>query len=451
MTAAIHSGAIIVAGDAVDVRAHALVKADAETHGISAGLAAVGVSFAEAVTDATVTASLGGNINAAGVTVSAEQTYPNGGYAAKSFAGGSAGGLIGVDATDSTARAKGDISSYIADNAVLNVRGAVVVEGNHASRQRAEASSVVGGLVAAGVSFGNATSDTTTNAYTGSNVTINAGSLHITAYGEDDNFVDVIAGSGGVAAGAGATGDTSNTSTTLAKIGAGNTIDLGADRQLPLVAAGSATFDSHEGVQTINRGDTVDVAAGHAAGGNLGTVYEYIGESAGFDTNDGEQRIAQGTTVDVLAGHTGSGEIGNRYRYIAVPSGAPEPWLDADGNPLLDADGNVVFRLPTDIIDLQGADFGNTGQWQNLGSIRTSSASIDLGQQNFSDTNNWRAVAVTEAHGELVVNAEHEAIFNADVGTTVGGAIAGSGAYSDHRVNATVDAVIGSQRRRNGA
>ena len=133
-------------------------------------------------------------------------------YSAEASAIGSAGGLVGLNASFTQAKSAGSVKSYVDDNAFLTIGrtdagsrswigGATVVTATHNTRQHADSSNVTIGLVAAGAAKATASSDTETRAYLGDSVTLNGSRLLVKASGTDENDAATTAGSGGVIAG----------------------------------------------------------------------------------------------------------------------------------------------------------------------------------------------------------------------------------------------------------
>jgi len=220
------------AGD-ITVMAKAVPSADVFAFGVNAGTLAVGLSAATAIVTPNVDAWVSGNITADSLLLEAFLAKPATGYSAEAEATGSAGGLIGIDATVATAKTIGSVTSYVKDGAVLVIAGSTMVAAAANSKQRAEANSNTAGLVAVGISTSKASSNITTKAFLGTpesevdcNVNLTGGSLSVSAVGTDDNFADTTAGSVGGISVAAATAETSTISTTIAEIKAGADIDL---------------------------------------------------------------------------------------------------------------------------------------------------------------------------------------------------------------------------------
>ena len=138
----------------------------------------------------TVTANVGtgDNITANALTVLAQTLLPASGYTAQVDSQGSAGALVGITSTNAVINNNSKVKSFIGDAAFLSVAGATMVTAVNTTRQKASADSNSFGLVAAGLAYSNVSSNTDTEAYLGSGVTLqNATSLSVNANGHDEN------------------------------------------------------------------------------------------------------------------------------------------------------------------------------------------------------------------------------------------------------------------------
>jgi hypothetical protein len=242
----------------VSVLAESNVLANADAKGVNAGALAVGVSTSEVIIgdsivdtpsnrllNPDVSARVGGNISAGGLSITASQASLNG-EESKANATGSAGALIGVDSTSSKSQNNTSVVSSVADGSILYISGATIISAESDTEQVADASSSSGGLVAVGFAKATTTSDTILNAGLGNGVVLNDGSggsavsLSINAIGRDDNYATTTAGSGGVIAGAASSTKTNSVSDTSVNIGSASNIDVG---QLSMTAQHSAVFD----------------------------------------------------------------------------------------------------------------------------------------------------------------------------------------------------------------
>jgi hypothetical protein len=415
--AEIWSGASITAGDDIVVDALTVVSARTSTEGISAGGLAVGASYADSQVNSTVTAYVGGTITAGSLTVTARNLVPwPSGYTAEAETTGSAGALVGVDATNSDAKTVSSVKSYVADGSKLTITGATTIGATNNTKQKADANSNVGGLIAAGISDADASSVTVTEAYLGTNIRLTGGSLTVTATGTDDNFAETTAGSFGLAGVASASAETTTTSSTTAEVNDGSFIDVAANDVLPFVDSDTdSTYTTDDGTQTVTTGQTVDVLRGHTGTGDVGTRYEYIGKYAHYTTNEGTQEVHPSETVDVVDGFQGTGEVGNRYRYV----------------------GNTPST-----VDLKSEDFSNEN-WEDLGASRDPNETIDLTSEDFSNAYNWREVGVVPGTGVFTITAEHTAKPNSKVRSLAGGLFGGAGAETDNTITSAVQANVG--------
>ncbi len=286
-------GASVTVSGNVSIAAKGIVEASASTTGVSAGTIGVGVSLASATASPNVTASAGSpggsgsvTITAGSLTINANTQLPGSGFSALATATGSSGGLIGVDATVTSATGNAQVHSFVGNGSTLNIAGgATNVLATSSSKQKADSNSNVGGIIAAGISRSNASSTTTTEAYLGNNVKLTGRSLNITASGVDDNFADTTSGSAGLIAGNSAKAETHNTSTTTAEIRSrtgdtSRTIDVstsGGTGTLNMTAEHVAKFNAR--VQTFAGG----LLAGTGAGIDnfmTGNVTTAIGDNA---------------------------------------------------------------------------------------------------------------------------------------------------------------------------
>ncbi|TFH17573.1 MAG: hypothetical protein E4H02_02555, partial [Lentisphaerales bacterium] len=237
----------------VFVGADAVPTATAFAKGINGGLLAVGVSKATATASPVVSAFVGPSchIDAASLTVGASQSLPGTLPTANAEAYGAVGGLVGIDASLSTATNTGIVTGYVGSGSVLTIEGATQVTAANSTKQVAISSNDAYGLIAVGAATATASSVTTTQAYLGNSVTLTGYSLNVTAAGNDSNSAETTVGSGGVVSGAAAAPTTSCTATVVAQIGTpgvagGATVTLtsGGTGAFELVAAHYATSTS---------------------------------------------------------------------------------------------------------------------------------------------------------------------------------------------------------------
>ncbi|MBM4043507.1 MAG: hypothetical protein FJ279_00180, partial [Planctomycetes bacterium] len=240
-TASFQSANAVIAGDA-EVKATSVPKATAVADGVNAGGLAVGVSqaFAEVAPD--VWASVAGSLYAENLAVLATQTLPEGEKSAEANATGSAGALLGIMASKSTARNVSGVRAFVADNAAIYITGAMRVEAVAHSEQSADVTGVLVGLVlAAGDNRAKAETDMTVLAYLADHVTVEGGDLKLLAQGSDVIYAEATAGSGGMVSGTAARADADSASDTQASLGTGAVVHV--DR-LEITAGHVTQFNS---------------------------------------------------------------------------------------------------------------------------------------------------------------------------------------------------------------
>ncbi|MCA3120832.1 MAG: leukotoxin LktA family filamentous adhesin, partial [Rhodocyclaceae bacterium] len=280
-------GNAVVRGGPVSVQAIAEPRVTANAEGYGGALYAnVGVAIARATASPVVSASLGSNVDVdasqVGVNAIVRQSGALASAESRAVAAG-AGGLVGVNATESTAESRAIVSATVGTGTDFAVTGNVTIAASNATRQSATASgNTVSGLAAAGATLSNARSDSTTTAIVSNGVTGFAdGTLAVTAAGSDNTYAETFSGSGGVVAGAGATANTRNLSATTATLGGGTSVAALRSGAIVLKAEHTATFNGQvDSLQAavlgasgaVTRHDTdATVTARIADGANLGT------------------------------------------------------------------------------------------------------------------------------------------------------------------------------------
>lgn len=192
-------------GTDVEITASGRPQISAKAEGYNGSLTAgAGVSIAKANADLDIIASIGsdGKVTADSLTVKALHGLNNNQHTAYSSAIAVSGGLLlGANATSSTAASSSSVNSFIDSDLLLN-RSLKLITDNTTS-QKALVTGVVAGAAAVGGNFAKASSNSNTTSRLGA-VELNGGSLELKALGEDINYADSTAGSGGIVAGAAA-------------------------------------------------------------------------------------------------------------------------------------------------------------------------------------------------------------------------------------------------------
>ncbi len=205
-------------------------KATPQAKAISGAVAlsvvgSVGASIATARVKPTVIATLGtdNNITASSLTVSATKNLISTAPSAEANAVGASGGLLlGVSATSSTAEDESNVTATVADGSTITTTGETTVVATSNSKQMAGVAGLNAGFLAVGANIADATSNATTLASLGDDVEVLGASLTVQASGNDKNYANSIAGSGGVISGQAAIARTTTNSTTSATTGSGS-------------------------------------------------------------------------------------------------------------------------------------------------------------------------------------------------------------------------------------
>ena len=195
----------VTVSGAISVEAITAAGASATATGGAYGVAAVGVSLANATSDLATDASVAtaAKLVAGSLAVSAQRVLTE----TTAVAVSSAGGLVGATGSDARATTRGTVSATTGANVALPL-GAVLVAASGASRQIADARGTSGGLIAGGASLSSATSDIDVVATLGADPVTAAGrtgDLTVKATGSDENLATTVAGSGGFVSGNAAT------------------------------------------------------------------------------------------------------------------------------------------------------------------------------------------------------------------------------------------------------
>ncbi|MEH6446127.1 MAG: hypothetical protein V7784_19710, partial [Oceanospirillaceae bacterium] len=227
------------------VEAEAAPQTDALSQGVTvSGGLSVGVSIAKAEATPNIFASLGRNntINARNLTVAAKQTKGSATSgvsriadvdvdtctsdcaSARANAFAASGSFsASVGATEGEAKTVAVISSSVGDNSVLTVTNTSNIEASSDTENHSVVTGItIGGLAAAGANSSDAISDMNTTATLGNNVKVVGSTLNVTATGNDNNFSQATAGSGGFFSGVATYADTTSKSVTKAETGSGS-------------------------------------------------------------------------------------------------------------------------------------------------------------------------------------------------------------------------------------
>ncbi len=227
VSAVMGSGAEVVAQDDVSVTAEATPETRAEAKGVSIGAGSVGASLATASTTSNVEARIDGDASISGdkLDVVAQRLVGASPTTAAQAFGASGGVLFGINATLAKAESAGTTRSAIGDNATLTMGGATTVHADSNTQQVSSGVGIsVGGLLAVGADYSQATSNTLTEATVGNGVKLTGPALSVLADSSDTNFAHGIAGSGGLVSAPFSEAKTVSTSQTRASTGSGDNV-----------------------------------------------------------------------------------------------------------------------------------------------------------------------------------------------------------------------------------
>ncbi|MDG1896561.1 MAG: hypothetical protein P8J37_16785, partial [Fuerstiella sp.] len=298
------TGGTLVADD-VTIGASTTPKSSAFAYGVNAGTLAVGASSAVVNVSPAVSTTVGGTVTASSVTAQAITNKPSSGKSATAKTTGASGGvLVGANSTRTLVTHGGTVRSSVADDAVLSVLGTTSILATSNGDHKAEADSYAGGLLAAGVSFAQATSSTSVTAAIGDDVTLTGGALRIGAVRDHKQFSENFAGSGGAIAGASASAVTSQSGNVTTSIGDSTVTLSGA-----LTGSAISTAELNGLVQTFSGGLLAGAGARLRNAANTNVLVD-VGSGATIQANSitmdaGNVFRKPGLSTDNIRGTTG--------------------------------------------------------------------------------------------------------------------------------------------------
>ncbi|MFB3076870.1 MAG: beta strand repeat-containing protein, partial [Lysobacterales bacterium] len=252
----------------------------------------------------------------------------------------------------------------------------------------------------------------------------------------------------------------------------GNPVDLSATGLTALSSApGDATFTSNEGNQSLSTNDTVDVSAGHTAGGDVGDRYAYIGATPDQNhvlstedySNTSEWRKLESTPIDIstqIINITVAGAGAGNFAAGAAISlnwlkNTVEAYIANDSTVTASGDIKVAASDDTDIISVAigvaGAGTAAAGaavSFNFIGGDPGDPSRTDTPVDDASpNTGVVRAYidnsTVTSTAGAVSVLANTDArIINITVGGAGAGTVAIAGSFSINFIKTEVDAAI---------
>ncbi|KRD96355.1 hypothetical protein ASE63_11720, partial [Bosea sp. Root381] len=345
---------------------------------------ATGSVFGSTLGDAARLAGSTGGFTRGGMSASASAIAGSGSY------------YVSAVGTEAKALNTSSVTASVGNHVGLPV-GVVTISANNTTVQGATATGVSAGMAAIGTVNAEAEARTQTNASLGDGATMAAGgtgSFTLTATGSDTQIAHAEAGSGGLYAGSGAEGSTSNTANVTASVGANAWIRTGlvtiaashASRYAALVdslqasalgaSASLAKNDAHVDVLTrIVQGSDIGATGPNTAGCHLSSCLQAISLTAKnvftqLDLGD-SVRAAAGGGING-AGATSETEIAGTARVTL----ADDVTLTAGTSPTA-APGPILIRAWTELTADDTATLTTGGLLQGAGVTSHYSADID--------------------------------------------------------------------------
>ncbi|MDU0343597.1 beta strand repeat-containing protein, partial [Bosea rubneri] len=427
VTAVIGAGARANVGTGtIGVSATASPDAKAAAFGVAvAGGLAVGAAIAEATVGAIVRSEIEHNTSlianqftagqlsltatgsvfgtAAGDAVrlsDATSGFARGGYsAAASAVAGSGSYYVSAVGTDAKARNTTSVTASLGDYIGLS-SGSVTVSATNTTLQAAKATGItIAGTAAIGRINAEADAETTTTASFGASSTMagsGTGRFTLTATGEDTQIARAEAGSGGLYAGSGAEGSTSNTSDVTASLGAN-----------AVIVTGLATIGASHSTRYAALVDSLQAAA--------------LGASAALAKNT--------ANVDVLT------ELGAGARITAAGPGTNGCYLTSclQAISLTSRNAFTQLELGDSVRAAAGGGINGAGATSRTGIDGTSKVELKDGVVLIGGT------SPTAAPGSILAQAWSE-LFGDDTATlTTGGLLQGAGVSARYRAGSAQD------------
>ena len=421
VSASVGANADVLVQQNMTVNAQATPRASAESYGVSAGLAAVGVSLAEASFDGTVSASVGtgSDIGADNIAVRARTL----GATVDSYAAGASGGLVGINGADSQAEFSGSTSAIIGGNSTLT--GNTELSASSTTTQTADATGVSVGFIAGGAVLSEATSSATTTATLGNNVSASGGNLVVSATGTDTNTASAVAGSGGVVSGVASKATTRNTSVTTASVGSGDATHILDVDVMQVNASHQANFNGK--VDSVNA-SLVGASGASAVHSVNATVAATVANNARINANDFSLRADNKVRKDWLGAGTGDAADWN------VRSGS---------GGLIDAPAGSSV---SNITQVTNASLGDSAQVNIQATSGTETFNMDAYNEVVAHDkvklDSGGAIAVAKAVSKVLVDRSDATVSfgaNSQVNSDLGNIAAGSRSVVDIETRAAAD------------
>ena len=466
----------ITASDTVSFAATATPEAFGSALGISAGALAVGVSDATALASPNLEARPGGaatTITARVLNVASSMKVPLGSYTARTQATGATGGLISVNATESTATTSGKVYSSVAGGSTLVISDAISITAVGDSKQKADADSFNVGLVAEGGNEASAVASVDTRAFLEAEVNVSNGT-DIGNLTDGGKYYIILDDLRSFTAGA---VNTSNSGTTA------NSIDLGGDHGLkngdrvvfreqgsPL--GGLVTLNTYE-VRLVAGTNRVQLLLVDAETGNVATTAtDLTSAAAGQLILQDPRRVRLSATsegalksptqiIDLTAAGTGAKHSLTPLTGFAAGAFEFNPALNvnlaantielASGHKLQSGQAVTYARAGGAALTISatGNDYSHAISEAGSGGVVAGQAA----QANTTGTSGTRAYIAddTDLDGtktslrvsKLNIVADHTSRYDSELSTIQASVVGNSGAWASNSQKTTVEATIG--------
>lgn len=410
VTASLNSARVFTSG-LTSVNASATGSADTYAKGVAvAGGLAAGASDAESEFSAAVQTTVLGDslVNAGQIAIGTNvSTALN-----TAFSSGSAGALVGLNATVATAENNSKAETLVSNSALIS-SGQVTVSADNTTNQTAESSGLAVGLIAAGFNLSTAESDTVTTATLTNMTSVSAGTLNVTANGTDSNDAITVAGSGGLVAGAAASGTTETVSRTQAGLLTTGSAAYGVN------VAGATNITAEH---TTNFGGSVDSTQASLVGASGANIDHTVNSEVLADIGNRVQLTAQNVTLAarnitenrLLAGgkqnvNSISGGLAN------IPAGGADLVIIHNTSANIGTNAAVTLTQPTLGPSLFKQEaYNSIGANQRIkldsgGAIATANAEIDATVQANANANVGSNADVVVDYGDIQIAAWGEA------------------------------------------
>jgi len=397
--ARIKDGAIIDEAGDLKLEAKATTNDVAETHNISVGIAAVGVSYAKATSNGYVTAAagkdtlIGQDTGSDGVLVNSLALYATSVNSVSATSQACSGGIFSGAGAVAKTTVSPIVAAFIDDGSTIDVENDITVKGRTTVNGSAKANGTGFAALNVGVSEASAFGAPWTRSYIGTDTAIDAGGdVLIQSSGNSTITTSCTSSSGALIGVTGTTSTATGTPVLNTFIGDGTTIR--ADGNIDVKT------DSTNTIKSYASGIILGIAA---FGSNTAKAYSYYMTTPTTAT-PATSTAHIGKNVSITAKNVGVNAYAYNYTYANSKAGA----------------GGGIAGVTTKALTAQN---------------NVTSAAI-----NASDPNNERTIRATE---NITIRAEGLTSLDAKADSTSAGLVGLSGARTNNSATSTVSASVG--------